>query len=115
MWTATVLPKTATGRPIGPGMGTLVSFQYADPKVRRDLRAPLTLDNVDGTYSTRLELGKKRRQVPQIGLYFGPPGRTDIAPVLIKDTSPKVHHPESSLDFRRRSVVRRVKPVTCLL
>ncbi|MBN1607036.1 MAG: VWA domain-containing protein, partial [Polyangiaceae bacterium] len=27
VWTATVLPRTATGRPIGPGMGTLVSFQ----------------------------------------------------------------------------------------
>jgi len=84
IWTATVLPRTATKRALGPGLGYALAFHYVDPALRKKLEPPITIDNIDGTYSTRLQLDKDQA-VPEIGLYFGSPDSEDAEPLLVRD------------------------------
>lgn len=85
IWTATVLPRTSTKRALGPGLGYALAFHYVDPAVRRKFAPPITIDNIDGTYSTRLQLDKDQA-VPEVGLYFGSPDNEGAQPLLVRDT-----------------------------
>jgi hypothetical protein len=88
IWTATVFPRSATGRALGPGLGYALAFHYVDPDLRKKLAPPITIDNIDGTYSTRLQLDGGQA-VPEIGLYFGSPDKKDARPLLVRDSKPR--------------------------
>ncbi len=82
-WTANVLPRTATGRPVGPGMGADLVFMYVEPKDRKALPALTTVDHLDGTYGVQVDLDEKLA-APSIGLYYLPVGAAAPA-VVVKD------------------------------
>jgi len=73
-WTVTVFPRTATNKPVGPGLaGSFLVFDYADPKDRAALPPLAIVDHLDGTYSTTFTL-KDSEQPPAVGLFGGKPG-----------------------------------------
>jgi hypothetical protein len=65
-WLVTVLPKTTTQRPLGPGLGHSVSFHYLDEKAAASLPPLVCMDNLDGTYSATLT-AKDGQAFPPIG------------------------------------------------
>ncbi len=69
-WVATVLPRGATGNPLGPGLNPYLAFRYRDPSDTKALPRLVTVDNLDGTYSTTI--AELRGTLPDVGLYFGP-------------------------------------------
>ena len=72
-WTVTVFPRTATNKPVGPGLaGSFLVFDYADPKDRTSLPPLAIVDHFDGTYSTTLTI-KESEQPPAVGLFGGRP------------------------------------------
>lgn len=70
LWSTTVLPRTVTGRALGPGVGYALSFQYAQAEDRKKLPAPLTIDNLDGSYSAHIQLPAGQK-LPPLALVFG--------------------------------------------
>jgi hypothetical protein len=70
VWSTTVLPRTVTGRALGPGVGHALAFHYAEPAARKKLGAPVTIDNLDGSYSTHIQLAKGEK-LPPLALVFG--------------------------------------------
>lgn len=67
-WTATAFPRTAAGKPAGPGLGHYFYFQYLDPKDVKARPALRTIDKLDGTYAVDMPL-KDRERPPAIGLF----------------------------------------------
>lgn len=81
--TVTVFPHSITGRPLGPGMGNVLGFHFANPTDRAKRPPPVTIDNLDGTYSTRIELAK-RDALPPVALTFGRPAPDLSNGILVK-------------------------------
>lgn len=72
--TVTILPRTATKTPLGPGLGYAVGFHHLSEKDRTRLPPPVTIDHLDGTYSTTIELPADQA-LPSLGFFYGPPGK----------------------------------------
>ena len=81
MWTINIFPVNVFGKPLGPGLAHFASFQYVHAKDRQDTNLPqlITQDNLDGSYSTHLDLAKGK--LPEVALFFGDPD--DGAPALV--------------------------------
>ncbi|MBN2194875.1 MAG: hypothetical protein JW751_18810 [Polyangiaceae bacterium] len=94
-WTATVLPRTATGKPLGPGLVPLLSYQHLDPADRKRFARPVIVDNLDGTYRT--VVATDTDQAPKLGLYSGRPDR-GARPVVVAPKTPRVRKVSVRLD-----------------
>jgi len=72
-WTISIFPVNVLRQPLGPGLAHFASFQYVQAQDRRDpqLPQPITQDNLDGSYTTRLTLAQGK--LPEIALFFGDP------------------------------------------
>lgn len=68
VWTVSVSPRSATGRPLGPGLGDALRFQLGSQE-KMDLP---TVDHFDGTYSTQLLL-KEGVSLPDLEFGFALP------------------------------------------
>ena len=66
-WTATVMPVSVTGKPLGPGLGHLLAFQHTKKAPNQPRLA--TVDNLDGTYSVQFSL--KEGAKPGVALAYG--------------------------------------------
>lgn len=70
-WRATLVPRTATGRPVGPGLKHKLGFQVAgQAAATMERRFFEAVDNLDGTYRTELELAVGQVP-PPLSLLFG--------------------------------------------
>jgi hypothetical protein len=100
LWTATVFPRTVLNKPVGPGLAnTYLSFGYTNPADRTKYPPLVTRDQLDGSYSTALELAENEK-VPPFGLYAGPlaPGATVTGGVVVKPRSGKIRKVRVVLD-----------------
>jgi hypothetical protein len=70
LWTTTVSPRTRSGNALGPGVGNALAFHYVSVEDRKKLGVPLTIDNLDGTYSTQIKLAKGEKP-PALALVYG--------------------------------------------
>jgi len=71
-WQLTALPRTATTRPLGPGLSNKLAFQYVDPADEKRFGPLEIVDNLDGTYSAALLLDPQQ-PLPEIGLVYKQP------------------------------------------
>ena len=97
-WTATVFPRTATDRALGPGLGYMLGFAWIDESTRKELGPVVTVDNLDGSYSATVSLPKGQK-FPPLGLYTtGVRGSDGLAPVAVTDKSEDAHFVTITLD-----------------
>ncbi len=92
-WTFTALPRTATGRPLGPGLAEELSFEF----LRGPDGAPplLTVDRLDATYSASVDLDASRTTGP-VALRYLPAG--DSAPPVVINDGPGTKRVKVTLD-----------------
>ena len=88
-WLATVFPKTATGKPLGPGLVPQLSFQYVDAADRKRLVGLAIVDNLDGTYQSLLP--DHTDQLPKLALFWGSPERGGI-PIVVAPEGPRLRN-----------------------
>jgi hypothetical protein len=67
-WKAVTIPRTATKKRVGPGLGNYLVYKYVDPQVRKQSPPLVTIDNLDGSYSTQVTV-KEGEKPPAIALY----------------------------------------------
>jgi hypothetical protein len=99
-WQATVFPKTAANKPVGPGLANVfLTFDYADPADRKKYPKLDIVDHLDGTYSTTMVL-PQGDAVPSIGLFGGPvrPGQPATNGVVVKPHHGLVRRVKVTLD-----------------
>lgn len=90
IWTINIFPVNTLGQPLGPGLAHVATFQYVEASNRNNaqLPQPITQDNLDGSYSTRLTLAPGK--LPELALFFGDPDQG--APALVaRPQSDTVH------------------------
>lgn len=105
-WTATVFPRTVLNKPVGPGLaGSYLNFTYLDPADRKRLPPLVTRDNLDGSYSTFIELGEHDKVAP-FGLSAGP-----LAPDVPAKSGVVVKGPRHGKIRRVRVTLDRIKIV----
>lgn len=87
-WNINVYPVSVQGKPMGPGLAHVASFQYVEKSARNDKKRPqlVTQDNLDGSYSTRVEVPEGK--LPEVALFFGNPDAG--APAVVARPSAKV-------------------------
>jgi len=97
-WSATVFPRTATDRALGPGLGYMLGFAWVDEAVRKELGPVVTIDNLDGSYSATVRLPKGHK-FPGLGLYTsGVRGSDSVGPVIVTDKSEDARFVTITLD-----------------
>ncbi|HEY6728497.1 MAG TPA: hypothetical protein VI197_31015 [Polyangiaceae bacterium] len=97
-WTATIFPRTATDRAVGPGLGYMLGFAWVDPSVRKELGPVVTVDNLDGSYSATVTLPTGHK-FPALGLYAtGVRGVEQAPPAIVTDKSEDASFVSITLD-----------------
>lgn len=97
-WTATVFPRTATDRALGPGLGYMLDFAWVDNAVRKELGPVVTVDNLDGSYSATVTLPTGHK-FPALGLYtHGVRAGEQTPPVVVTDKSEDASYVRITLD-----------------
>jgi hypothetical protein len=99
-WTATVFPRTVLNKPVGPGLAnSYLNFVYLDPADRKKLAPLVTLDHLDGSYSTTFVLAEHEK-VPPFGLHGGPlaPEQPAKGAVVVKPRHGKIRRVKVTLN-----------------
>lgn len=94
LWAATVLPRSASGKPLGPGLVPQLAFHYLDKEDRHKLPKLATVDNLDGTYTTLLATDPNK--LPKFGLFWGNPDAGQA--VVVRPECPRVRRVSVRLD-----------------
>jgi len=68
-WQVTVFPRTATGRPLGPGLAPSLGFKYVNAADRKRYGRPETVDQFDGSYTATLNVPRGDAP-PKLGLVY---------------------------------------------
>lgn len=97
-WTATVFPRTATDRALGPGLGSMLAFAWVDATVRKELGPVVTVDNLDGSYSATVTLPSGHK-FPALGLHsVNVRGAEAAPPTIVTDKSEDANFVRITLD-----------------
>lgn len=94
-WIASVVPRNTVGKPLGPGLIPLLQFQYLDAADRKKLPPLDTIDNLDGTYSARLQTAADK--LPKFGLFWQVPGAAEN-PIVVREKHPRLKKVRVTLD-----------------
>ncbi|HEU5073549.1 MAG TPA: hypothetical protein VFU02_05240 [Polyangiaceae bacterium] len=97
-WNATVFPRTATDRALGPGLGYMLEFAWVEAATRKELGPVITVDNLDGSYSASVTLPRGHK-FPGLGLYATAVRDSDDShPVIVTDKSEDANFVSITLD-----------------